>query len=845
LSKNVKIILMHKWHCLNLKEILSKLNTDQLGLDLKQAQQRLKKYGANVLPQPKRLSGWKLFLEQFHNPLVYVLLIIIIVSFWLGHLVDGFFILLVVLVNSVVGYVQESKADKALEKLGQAIKLKARVIRSGREHEILARQLVPGDIIIIKAGDQVPADARLIKAQDLKVSQTSLTGEFWAVPKQTGVMPEATVLADQSNMVWMGTIVEKGTGKAVVVSTGQASKIGSLALVIKKTKKEKTPLQKKMIRFSRWLALGIVGFIVFLIGLGFFLGYSFLDIFFIATALAVSAIPEGLLPVVTVILIMGMRRILKKKGLVRRLSAAETLGSTDVICFDKTGTLTSGNMKVRDVIAPDINMAWHIIVNCNEAILDNDKIIGRPTDKAMLTAGLEAGFKKNKLVQSFLPFDSDKKYLASVINNQLLISGAPEILLNRSNLSENQRKKWSRQLRRLAKQGFRVVALGYKDKIEFKRNKIYNFQIQDLIFAGLVVLEDPLRSDIRASIDLCQRAGLRPVVVTGDHLLTARRVANEAGLEIGLDNIIEGGELNNLSSDQLDQRIREIKLFSRVTPKQKLRIIDSWQRQGKVVAMTGDGVNDSLALKKADIGVAMASGVDVTKQVADLVLLNNSFSTIISAIKQGRIIFADIKKAILYLLATDFSEIIIITAGVIFGLPLPLLPAQILWINLIEDSVPAFTLSFETEEKGIMTPQAKASQRIFDRPMKLLLIFIALFSGLTCFVLFLFLLFKNFDLNKARTIVFAVEVLSSLFFMFSCRSLKHTIWRKDIFSNHYLVGSVALGLFFLLIAIYLPWMQWILKTTSLNIIDWLMVLASSAASIVLIELFKKKFVIDR
>ncbi|MFH1392651.1 MAG: HAD-IC family P-type ATPase [bacterium] len=811
-----------EWEKIKIEDVFKKLKTSRSGLCIEEAQKRLALFGHNKIPEPKRLSRVYLFFKQFQNPLVYILTIIIIVSFIISHYLDACFILSVVLINGLVSFVQENKSEKTLSALKKAVKTKTRVIRDGREQEIDSEELTLGDVIIIKAGDKVPADARLIETNNLKINEASLTGEFWAVKKSL----------DKENIIYLGTNAEEGHAKAIITAIGQNTKIGSLALLVKKTPEEKTPLQKRILEFSRILT-GIIlgaGFLIFIIGL-----FKNQNLFMTATALIVSAIPEGLLPVITLVLVVGMRRILKQKGLVRKLSAAETLGSADVICVDKTGTLTTGEMTMTDLVAEDQNMAWQIITKCNEAIVANNKIIGLPTDKALLSAGLQAGFGQElKQRIALLPFDANKKYLASLYPNHLYVAGAPEILLAMSRLDQEIQEEWNFRIKKLAKQGLRLIGLAYK-----QTNNIQD--LQDLDFVGLAVLKDPLRPDVKSAIKLCQEAGIQVVIVTGDHKLTAKSIAQELGFDVSLGRIINGPDI----TEEVLKRVGEISVFSRVTPEQKLQIVQAWQDQGKITAMTGDGVNDAPALKKADIGIALASGTDVAKEAADLVLLKNSFKTITAAIQEGRTIFENLKKVILYLLSKNFSETILIMLSLIFGLPLPLLPAQILWMNIIEDTFPDFALALEPGEKEAMRSNIK-NRQILDSAIKRLILIIGIITSSVAFVLFL-MLWKvwHFDIAKIRTMVFAFEVLSGFLFAFSCRSLHRAILRKDILSNYWLVAAVGFGALLLIAAVYLPLLQIALRTVALTGFDWLIMIGFAMFNISLIEILKYKFVIKK
>lgn len=783
----------------------------------------------NILPKKKSTSNWLVLFRQFNNPLVYILLIISIISLVIGHLIDAVFILFIILVNGLVSFWQEKKTNKVLESLESSIAYRAKVLRGNDILEINRVDVTVGDIIILEPGDNVPADARLIEVNNLKVNEASLTGEFWGVKKITDKLPLKTNLADQQNMVWLGTSIESGQGKAVVTGIGKNTQLGSLALLSQESKTYKTPLQKKINKFARWFAFLILGVAGLIFVLGFLKNLELADIFMMSAALAVSAIPEGLLPAMTAVLVLGMRRIANKKGLIRKLSSAETLGSATVLCVDKTGTLTSGKMAISEIIAQDTMLALDIALHSNSAYFDESgKIIGSPTDKALLEGAYKSGLKRYREVIKRLPFSQEEKYLATLHPNRLYVAGAPEKLLE---LSKN-KDSYLDKVSKFAKQGKRVIGVAWK-----KTDKL---DINNLNFAGLIVLDDPLRPGIKNSIKLAKRAGIRPIIVSGDHPLTVKNIALKIGLDARVGRIADGEKLKNLTN----QEINNIDVFARVSPQDKLRIVEAFQEKGEIVAMTGDGVNDAPALSKADVGIALASGTDTAKEVADLVLLNNSFNTIISAIKEGRIIFRNLKKVILYLLSNDFSEIILVFLSILFGLPIPILPVQILWINIIEDTFPDFALAMEKAEEDIMKKPKKYSNKLLDPALRKLMATIAVATGLTSFALFIVLLKFNLDISLIRSIVFSSQALSSLIFVFACRSLSQPIW-LGLLKNKWILLAVGSSLAFLLLAIYLPLFNVIIKTLPLGITHWAIIIIAVFVDIFLIEAFKYRLLIKK
>ena len=879
------------WHSLSLDAIFQLLGTDERGLASDEAGNRLKKYGANILPKEKPYSKIRLFLSQFNNPLIFILLVACGLSLYLGHYSDTVFIAVVLLINTSVGFYQENKANASLQALRSMVKVSARVIRDGNLKEADSSELAPGDIIYLKMGDKAPADARLIWQKGLSVDESSLTGEWLAVSKSIGEIPENSPLADRTNMVHAGTIIEDGSATAVVVETGLATAIGGIVSLLKETKERKTPLQEKISSLSRLVGSFVFAVIGLVILLGYINGKSFSEILIASLALAVSAIPAGLLPAVTVILVLGMRRIFKQNGLVRKLIANETLGSVTVICTDKTGTLTEGKMQVSHILTGanellsnnrdpimDIKRAngleSHILALkaatlANEAFIENPDdefhnwiTRGRPTERALLIAGTRAGLSKKKLEKEYprldsVGFNSTSKYSASLHQmpngrKTLYVVGAPEILSARSadfhvdgtkeNLDSDIHKKLLLKLESLTRKGLRVVACAYRD---FSKDEIVEGSLEEhvnnLTLVGYIALKDPLREDARDSIALTKRAGIRTVLITGDHRLTAQSIAAEVGIEAMDEMIIEGKDLDAVSDEDLVEKAKTVAIYARVSPGHKLRIVKALQSNREVVAMLGDGVNDAPALKAADVGVAVGSGTDVAKEVADMVLLDDNFKTVVMAIEQGRVIFQNIRKVFVYLVADDFSELFLFLAAMAFGLPLPLFAAQILWINLVEDGFPDIALTTEQEIVGVMDEKPRdPNEPILNKPMRKWMTAIFFITGLAAFLSFFFIWKTTGDLEKTRSVIFALMCLDSLIFAFSVRSFKRSIFRRDIFSNRFLVGAVLIGLLLLFASIYLPPLQYILSTQPLLAADWLLIAAISAVEILLIEWFKKK-----
>jgi len=858
------------WHSISWKEAVSKLGTSEReGLDHLEVVERHRKFGRNLLPEEKPLSKLKIFLEQFKSPLMYILVIAGLAVLMFKDYTDFVVILGAILLNSVVGFFQENKASDALRQLKKVVKISSEVIREGNKKLIDSMDLAKGDILILNPGDKVGADARIIDSDNLKINEMALTGEWLAAEKNSKVLQESTSLADRDNMVYMGTIVEDGKAKAVVTATGVNTEIGKIAQLVYKTKEEKTPLQKKISHLSKIIGLVIVSicFVIFIEGI--ITGNSFLDMFTIAVAVSVAAIPEGLPVATTVILAIGMQNILKKKGLVRRLSSAETLGSTSIIATDKTGTLTKGEMQVNEIItqskAEDL-LALKIAVMCSEAFIENpedamDKWVvrGRPTDKALLLAGMQAGINKKMLENKMeklaqIPFNSINKFLAKAFStgkkhDTLYISGAPEKLLKMSKfivkggeeyaMTSEKEEEIRLDLDNLTSKGLRVVAVALKDIKSLKG------LTDNLVFVGLIALKDPLRKEASKAIRTVQEAGMRPIIVTGDHRLTATAVAKEIGMDVSEENILEGRDLDNLSDEEFYKIVESVNVYARVEPVHKMRIIQAWQDKGEVIAMTGDGINDAPALKKADIGVALGSGTEVAKEISDLVLLSDNFNVIVAAVEEGRAIVDNIRKVITYLLSSSFTETILIGLGLLFGFPLPVTAAQILWVNLIEDGLPDIALAFEPKEKDIMKQKPRGHKvRLLNSEMKTIIFIISIITDMFLFVIFLgYVRFSSNSIEHIRTVIFVALALNSLLYVFSCKSLRKNIWHINPFSNKFLLLAWAFGVIALMSAVYLPFLQSLLRTEPLFFIDWIIVFVLSIIQVILIEITKFIFIV--
>ena len=859
------------WHNLDFKEVVKILRTNiGKGLSEKEVKVCQREFGKNKLPEEKPLSMLRMFLEQFRSPLIYILVIAGIITLILKDYTDAIIIFGAVFLNTIVGYLQENKASQALRELKKIVKHTAEVLRDGNLKVIDSAELVPGDIIILNPGDKVPTDGRIIECYDFKINEMALTGEWMAAKKISEVLARKTPLADRDNMVFMGTVVEDGKAKAVVTAIGIETEIGKVARLVKEAREEKTPYQKKIAHFSEIIGtiIGAICFGIFVEGM--ITGGEFVEMFTTAVAVAVAAIPEGLPVAMTVILALGMQRILKKKGLVRRLASAETLGSTSVICSDKTATLTEGKMKVSDVIAFKETklLCLKAAALTSEAFIENPTspkekwiIRGRSTDRALLEAGIESGidgkkeFEKKKIAE--LPFNPVNKFAAALYNENgqkfLYVCGAPEKILEFSKLGKKEKENWQKKLEKLAQKGLRVVASAHR-KINRERGSADLTEsgflsidlIKDLDFIGLITLKDPIRPEVKEAMKVCRRAGMRPIIVTGDHKLTAKAVAEELGFKVKEENILEGKDLDKLSDDDFEEILPQIQIYARVEPKHKMRIISAWQEKKEVVAMTGDGINDAPALKRADVGIAVGSGTEVAKETADLILLNDSFSIIVAAVEEGRAILDNIRKVITYLLSDSFTEVILVGVSIMAGLPLPVTAVQILWVNLIEDGLPDIALAFEPKEKDIMKQKPGGHEiPLLTREMKTIIFIIGIFTDLILLGLFFWLWNQNHDIAYVRTMIFACLSIDSLLYVFSCKSLRRNLWRINPFSNKILVAAWLLGMAMLMAALYLPTLQAFLKTVPLGIFDWQIILGLGLLNVILIEATKWYFIVKR
>lgn len=821
---------------LTAEETLSNLGTTRQGLKPNDVDQRLKQYGPNEVEYRHGLGHFIIFSNQFKSPLILILLFAGVLTVILGELVETGVIFAAILLNTWLGYWQESKAENTLALLRSYIRTRTRVIRDGQEHEVDAAELVPGDIIRLAQGDRVPADARLIYVNNLEVDETILTGESLPVEKKVAPVNAAMSISERQSMVFSGTIVVDGLADAVITATGTTTEFGRIAVLVAKREQEITPLQRAVKEFSIkfGVILAIVVALLFVLGLSF--NYGVFEMFLISIAVAVAAVPEGLPITLTVILAVGVQRLSAKKGVVRKLIAAETMGSVSVILTDKTGTLTQARMKLTDVVPVEDSEPSYkeqllrlAVLNSNVIVenpsdpFDKWEVAGRPIEVALVKAAAAQGMLISDVIKEAeiidrLPFDSKNKLSATLIRQgipKVVLFGAPEWLLKASNLSDDKRKQILSQIESRAYIGERVLGLAIKEIPENIEYTLRERSFENLTFLGLFMFRDPLRPTVRQAIKHIGQSGVKTIIVTGDHQGTAEAVARELGLLDGRGAVMTGEDLVHLSAEELRSRADDITVYARVTPEQKMQIVRLYQEKGEIVSVTGDGINDAPALKAADIGIAVGSGTDVAKSVADLVILDDNFETIVASIEEGRHTLNNIRKAIVYLFSSIFDELLLIGGALLLGLALPLNALQILFVNFFADSFPAVAFAQERGIDGIGKVPSQLRKGIFDKNMKFLIFVIGSFTSVLLFLLYFMLSRTGFGQELVRTFIFASFATYSLLLAFSIRSLEKSIFAYNPFSNGYLTLGVFFGIALTLVAVYIPFAQNIFQTVSL------------------------------
>jgi Ca2+-transporting ATPase len=894
----------NKWYTLTPVETLNRLGSDgEKGLTKKEVERRLGKFGANQLAEAKRAPLYTVFLDQFKDFMVLILFIATLISFFLGEYLDAITIVAIIFINGVLGFIQEAKAERSLQALKELASPMARVMRDGRQEIVPASQLVPGDLVMLEAGDRVPADLRILAANRLEIEESALTGESVPVGKTDRVIAkqekEMVPLGDQKNLAFMGTMVTGGTGHGVVVATGMNTEIGKIAHLMNDAETTETPLQSRLEQMGKILVGVAIVLTLVVILAGVWHGHDLLTMFLAGVSLAVAAIPEGLPAIVTVALALGVQRMIRRNAIVRKLPSVETLGCASVICSDKTGTLTQNKMTVTHLWHSDmmlevsgkgyepegtftlsgrtvqpgqdatLRQLLRIAERCNNASLVCEEqtgrklfgagkevkiwqVLGDPTEGALLVLaakGQKAAVDRKKAGQNGtrideIPFDSDRKMM-SVVEQEadgqytLLTKGAVEAVLYRCSqilwrgalqpLTNALRQQILQQTEQMASQALRVLGFAYKPLTEYRQGMPIHAVETGLVFVGLAGMIDPPRQEVRQAIGLCHQAGIKTVMITGDHKVTAEAIARQIGLLRGSAEVMEGRELNDMTDEELVACVDRVAVYARVSPEHKLRIVRALQNRGHVVAMTGDGVNDAPAIKTADIGIAMGiTGTDVTKEAADLVLRDDNFATIVAAVEEGRNIYDNIRKFIRYLLASNVGEILVMFFAMLMGLPLPLVPIQILWVNLVTDGLPAMALGVDPAEADTMhqKPRSK-NENIFGRGLGWKIISRGFLIGAMTLAAFWLTLKEDPNhLVHAQTVAFVTLVMAQLIHVFDCRS-QYSVFHRNVFENMYLVWAVISSLVLVLGVVYIDQLQPIFKTTDLSMRDWSLILVAS------------------
>jgi Ca2+-transporting ATPase len=890
---------MKEWWHLDPEAVARELKTDLVsGLRAKEILPRREKYGPNRLLERKGRGPLAIFLEQFGAFIIWVLIGAAVVSGFLKEWVDALAIVAIVILNAILGFLQEYRAEKSLQALRKLAAPTSRVIRAGARDTIAAAELVPGDLVELEAGDHIPADGRVVwHTPNFAVQEASLTGESTPVLKNRAALEEEEIpLADRTNMVYMGTAAVAGKARIVVAETGMKTELGRIAGMIQAIKHEATPLERRLEHFGRWIVYLAFGLVALVFVMGLLRGGKVLDMFLTAVSLAVAAIPEGLPAVVTIALALGVQRMVRRHVIIRKLPAVETLGCATVICSDKTGTLTRNEMTVRTVYTasgtyrvtgvgyepkgefldeeagirleehPDLTDCLKIGVLCNGAELveaeGRFKIVGDPTEGAILTCAAKAGLPKDALAARFplleeIPFDSERKRMTMVRLDSstgrtiAFVKGAPDVLLDHCTrflengaprlLHKEDHVRAIKAINSLSEQALRVLAVAYREFDQKPESFDAAALETDLVFAGLIAMIDPPREEAREAIAKCQTSGIVPVMITGDHKNTAAAIARELGF-FGEDALaLTGEELDRLGEDEFAQEVTRTSVYARVSPEHKLRAVRAWRRRGEVVAMTGDGVNDAPAVKEADIGVAMGiTGTDVTKEVSDMIITDDNFASIVAAVEEGRGIYDNIKKFIHYLLSCNTGEILVMFVTSLLGMPLPLLPIQILWVNLITDGLPALALGMDPVEKGIMNRPPRRTDEAIITPGRVRLIFAqGIFIGLCSLLAFAIVLYVEKEgLARARTAALIALTCGQLYHALNCRSQRLSLFKLGLFTNAKLLIASAASLGLQLAILYVPFTQRIFQVAPLRLFDIAILMAISSFPFWAMEILK-------
>jgi len=826
---------------LSVPELLENLaTTEDKGLTLGEAKKRLLKYGPNILPEAAKISAVRIFFEQFATPLMLLMTAATIISAFLGEWFDVAVLMITISVNAVLGFFEEYKADRTMLALQSLLSPEVRVMRDGFEEKIPQKDLVPGDILILRVGDQIPADGRVLMCAGCEVDESILTGESVPVLKDL----------EKSFRLYAGTTVSSGRMHAVVTKTGIETSLGRLAARVNETISFETPLQVELKNLARSISIFAGILIIILSIVGLFQGYAAVEMFRLSVAIAVSAIPEGLAISVTVMLAVSMRRMLRRKALIRKLIATETLGSVTVICTDKTGTMTTGKMALEAIMLPDgktektpflpepnhkgaVQKLLIASVLCNDIVEGKDGVLlGSSTERGLFLGAADFGIsvkEERRLAPRVAerPFDPVEKCMITVHSSKdgykLIVKGAPESVLLMCNLeSKDLAGQISSHAHEMTSQGLRLLAVAEKklDSLPTEHEDLLQLtnQLESLGFVGL---RDPLRPEATEQVKMASQAGVATVMVTGDHPETAVQIARRIGLPVSENSTVTGVELDALSDSELSQKINDISVFARVSPQHKIRLVEAYLARGAVVAMTGDGVNDAPALKRANIGIALGSGTEVAKQAADMVLIDNNLSTITAAIEEGRIVFDNIRRTVTYLMVGSLSEVVLIGGALLFGAPLPLLATQILWINLVVDGLPSLALSMEEKEQDVMLlPPRNSKEPVLNMPIKWMVTGMVLTSDVLLLFFFIYLWKTSADLVWVRTMIFAGLGFGSIVYIFPLRSFRRSIFKINPFSNHFLILAVGISALLMLVVLEIPYLRQVFSLAPLSLSDW-------------------------
>jgi Ca2+-transporting ATPase len=876
-----------RWETLEVQEVFGRLHVSETGLSRIEAAKRLAEVGPNVLAAEEKINFFSIMLHQFKSPLIYVLLFAAIVTFFLHEFIDMSVILAVVVLNGVIGFIQEVKAEQGIRSLKKMVQAKARVLRDGHEIELPSTELVPGDVVLLAAGMRVPADLRLIHVLDLRVDESMLTGESLPSDKKTEKLSEQNLTpGDRKNIAFMGTATVYGRGRGVVVETGRHTVVGDIAEKVQEVAFGKAPLQEKLDNFAKFLSLTVGGISLFVFALGLYKGEKLSEMFIAAVAIAVSAIPEGLPVAVTIAMAIGVNRMARQNAIVRRLPSVETLGSTTIIGSDKTGTLTRNEMTVKFVYdglrtyeisgigyepegsinhesqpidmaaCPELIRTLRIGLLCNEADLfqeDGDyKIDGDPTEGALIVSALKGGLlvedERMRYPQlGIVPFESERGFMATLHEVEgrkvIFAKGAPEKIIEfamHQGVETELGNKLAQVAENFANQGLRVLGMAYKE-VDASTTSISQADVESgLVFAGIQGMIDPPRQEVLEAIKDCKHSGIRTAMITGDHAVTAGAVASQIGIGSGKEQVLEGRQIEVMTDEQLHESVKTTSVYARVAPVHKLRIVQQLIKQGEVVAVTGDGVNDAPALKAAHIGVAMGcTGTDVAKEAADIVLSDDNFASIVSAVKEGRIVYDNIKKVTIFLVSCGFGELLTIIASMLAGLSLPYLPAQILWLNLVTNGFQDVALAFEPGEKDILERKPRPSgERILSSLMIQRTLLMGSCMGFGTFVIYYLQLGAGVSIESARSVALTTMVFFQFYQALNCRSETLSVFEMNPLSNPFLFVSI-LGAFFAHLAVlYVPGLQYIFRTVPLSWDQWLLIVIVSFSILLVVEIDK-------